>query len=250
MIIIEESDKQRLIQFITENELDFVINNEGISKFNVVSNDGKAFFFYKYNEQYVIVKFDPAKEKESILSGNPGIMAYEYFNFQNLQQIMEQLSFYDNNLYKNWWQVLDGNNPQSIDMTFDNKNYSEDWFKEFSIDENWGEDIWNGDYKIVTYKEKRPIKVISPHNTLHEVSLFNSYQPEELDNLYFEIHPISLETNNESYLVKILINKESVLKEWINYRVFKKKGVKLFLENLFSNQNQYVQLIDSSSGLK
>jgi len=247
MEIINDIDKQRVIQFITENELDFTINDEGISKFNVVSNDGKTFFFYKYNEGYVVVKFDSAKEMESVLSNNPGIMSHEYFNFQNLQQIMEQLSYYDNNLYKTWWQILDGKdtNPQSINMTFDNKNYSDDWFKEFSIDEKWGEDTWNDEYKIATYQEKRNIKVISPHNTLHEVSLFNNYSPDDLDKLYFEIHPISLEDKNESYLVKILINNEPVLKEWINYRVFKKKGLKLFLENLFSNQNKYVQLMDS-----
>lgn len=243
MIVIEDKDKKRIIDFINENELDFTINDEGISKFNIVSSDGKAFFIYSYNEQYVVVKFDPSKELESILSGNPGIMAYEYFHYQNLQQVMEQLSFYENSLFKIHWQVLDGrnNNHQSIDMTFDNKNYSDDWFKEFSNDDSWGEESWNGEYKIATFEKKCDVKVMSPHNTLHEVSLFNTYQPFEMDRLYFEVHPISLESRNESYLVKILINNEPVLKEWINYRVFKKKGLKLFLENLFSNQNQYVQ---------
>jgi hypothetical protein len=64
----------------------------------------------------------------------------------------------------------------------------------------------------------------------------------DMDRLYVEIHPISLKEKNESYLIKILINNEPVLKEYINYRVFKKKGLNLFLEELLNNKNQYVQM--------
>jgi hypothetical protein len=41
---------------------------------------------------------------------------------------------------------------------------------------------------------------------------------------------------------RILINKEEIMKEWINYCVLYKKGLKLFLEELFNNKNQYIQI--------
>ena len=66
-----------------------------------------------------------------------------------------------------------------------------------------------------------------------------------MDKLYLEIHPICVLEGSESYLVKILINNEEIMKEYINYIVRRKKGLRLFLENLFTNKNQYVMFEES-----
>lgn len=55
----------------------------------------------------------------------------------------------------------------------------------------------------------------------------------KVDKLYFEIHPISCQPGNESYLVKLLCNNEEVLKEFINYIVSRKKGLKLLIKTIF-----------------
>jgi len=238
---ISDSDKQRIIDYITENELDYNIT-EGIFRFGLVSYDNQLFNIYKNNEQYVLVKMDPDKDFQA--QYDPGVMAYEYYYYQNLQQVIEQLSLYDNAVYKVWWELLDGHNnrPSSANMGFTNEGYTEDWFSDHLTIDKYNVEDYDDQYKYVVYEDKRPIKVISPHNTLHEVSLFNNFSMSDMDRLYVEIHPISLKEKNESYLVKILINNEPVLKEWINYRVFKKKGLNLFLEELLNNKNQYVQI--------
>lgn len=237
MNIINDNDKKRLVDFINENQLDLGVVDNGISRFGITAPDGMIFFIYEYNNQYILVKYDPQKELQSIDSGNPGIMAYEYFYYQNMQQIIEQLSFYDNSIYKSYWEPI----TSTVDIPFIKESYISDWHKEFNGD-NWTIERWNEDYHYLVYNEKRKIKANSPFNILHEVSLFNSYSPTELDKLYFEIHPISLEMKKESYLVKVLINNEPILKEFINYKVTTKKGLNLFLNELFSGKNPNIMI--------
>lgn len=237
MNIITESDKKRIINFINQNDLDLIPVDNGISRFGISTHDKKIFFIYEWNQQYVLVKYDPEKELESILSRNPGITAYEYFQYQNLQQILEQLTFYDQSLYKRYWEPI----KSTIDIPFIKESYDVNWLKPYS-GENWKIEKWNDDYEYPVYTESRKIKVHSPFNTLHEVSLFNQFQWTELNTLNIEIHPIFLTERKESYLVKILINDEPILKEWINYRVETKKGLDLFMKELFDSKNPNVQI--------
>ena len=81
--------------------------------------------------------------------------------------------------------------------------------------------------------------MISPFNTLHEVSAFNNLQLEKIDKLYFEVHPISCVKKRESYLVKLLCNNDNTFKEYINYKVYKEKGLKLMLNTLFNDMEKY-----------
>ena len=235
---ISEADQKRIKDFINQNGLSYIINEEGIFRFFVSSLDGLMIQFYKYNEQYVMVTTnmnnkDPLKPKQ-----------FNYLNCKNMQQVLEQLAFHDKNMQKSirWWDILDGiGRPSSVNIGFIKEDYTDDWANDFMKNSNWQLKD-DEQYKYLTFEKKINIRVISPHNTLHEVSLFNTYSPEELDKLYFEIHPICVQENKESYYIKILINKEEIMKEWIKYRVYHKKGLKLFLEELFNNKNQYIQI--------
>ena len=221
---LSQSDKDRLSQFIKENDLDYTISENVISKFNATAYDGIKFFFYKYNEEYVIVKYDKNKD-----NGNPGSTAYEYFNFQTLPQVLEQLSYYDSQIYKCYWNTV----ADTIEMGVDVNSYNENWFNDFV-----GDDFWNtedcGNYKTIVYNNpnyKPELK--SPYNTLHEVSTINNIEYTKVDKLYFEIHPISCLEGRESYLLKLACNNEEIFKEYINYTVSGKKGLRLLIENLF-----------------
>ena len=70
------------------------------------------FNVYNYNEQFILVKYDP--QKGFLAQTDPGIMAYEYFYYNNLQQVIEQLSLYENSIYKEWWMPI----MSSIDIKF------------------------------------------------------------------------------------------------------------------------------------
>ena len=63
-IKISDSDKKRIIDYITENKLDYNIV-DGIFRFGLVSYDNMIFNIYKYNEQYILVKMDPDKNVRS-----------------------------------------------------------------------------------------------------------------------------------------------------------------------------------------
>ena len=221
---IKDSDKKRIIEYINQNELDYNISDGVIFKFHLISYDGYMFQIHNYNEQYLVIKSDKSGK-------------FNYYYYKNIQQVMEQLSFYDNNLHKIWW----SSTTNTVDIGFCSEDYTDDWSKDFTKNENWSY-IDENQYKCAVFEKKLRIKVISPYNTLHEVSELNTYSPDDMDKLYMEIHPISVKNKEESYLVKILINKEEIMKEYINYIVKRKKGLKLFLEELFNNKNKCIQL--------
>jgi hypothetical protein len=234
---LSESDQKKIKDFINENDLSYTINEEGIFRF-FISVDSIMIQFYKYNEEYVVVTTD-TKDKDLFKPNK-----FNYLRLKNMQQVLEQIAFFGKYVEKNtqWWQILDGiGRPSSVDMTFIKEDYTDDWSNDFIKNTNW-KIVDDEQYKYLTFEKKMNVKAISPHNTLHEVSLFNTYRPAELDKLYLEIHPLCVKEKKESYYVKILINKDEIMKEWINYRVLYKKGLKLFLEELFNNKNQYIQI--------
>ena len=47
MIEIGKEDKDKIIQFIAENDLDYTLMDNGITRFHVMAFDGIKFFFYK-----------------------------------------------------------------------------------------------------------------------------------------------------------------------------------------------------------
>lgn len=223
MIEINKSDIDRISTFIIDNELDYDIIDNSIIRYHIKSHDDMVFYFYNYNNNFVVVKYDKTKD------GKPGQQAYEYYQFNNLQQVLEQLKSYDDNIYKQWWYPT----LNSAEIGFDSDSYIDNWFEEFKDGDFWNIDS-DDNYKYITYNNpniKPNFK--SPFNTIHEVSPINDLQYTEVNKLYFEIHPISCQSGNESYLLKLLCNNEEVLKEFINYIVSKKKGLKLLIDTIF-----------------
>lgn len=55
---INESDKKRLVDYIDQNELDYHVVDNNISKFSLTAADGITFYIYPNNENYVLVKYD------------------------------------------------------------------------------------------------------------------------------------------------------------------------------------------------
>ena len=227
MIEITKEDKNKIIQFIKDNELDYTLIDNGITRFHVMAVDGIKFLFYKHEEQYIITKYDGNKDSE----GPSGANAYKHYTFKTLMQVLEQLSFYDKSLEKSYWSTT----ADTIDIGFDQINYIDDWHTDFTTDDKYGlED--DGKYKFITYtnNEYKP-ELSSPYNSLDEVSPVNNKSYTQVDNLHFEIHPISCLQGRESYLLKLQCNNEKVLKEYINYIVSSKKGLKMLLDTIFKD---------------
>jgi hypothetical protein len=227
MIEITKEDKDKIIQFIKDNELDYTLIDNGITRFHVMAVDGIKFLFYKHEEQYIITKYDGNKDSE----GPSGANAYKHYTFKTLMQVLEQLSFYDKSLENSYCSTT----ANTIDIGFDQINYIDDWHTDFTTDDKYGlED--DGKYKFITYtnNEYKP-ELSSPYNSLDEVSPVNNKSYTQVDNLHFEIHPISCLQGRESYLLKLQCNNEKVLKEYINYIVSSKKGLKMLLDTIFKD---------------
>lgn len=224
MIQINQNDKERIIQFVEENELDYNPVDNGISKFSLTAVDGISFYIYSYNENYVVVRYD----KERDLQGK---QAYDYFNFKSIPQILEQLKFYDDSIPKKYWEPT----MNSVEVPFDINNYNSEWYLDF-VKEGWKiEETHNYKYVVFESEDYNP-ELLSPFNTLHEVS---SKEYTKVNKLYFEIHPVSCEKKNESYFFKLLSNNEEILKEYINWKIVKKKGLKMFIEDTFKNMEKF-----------
>ena len=228
-IQISDTDKQRLISFINENDLDYTPVDNGIIRFHLIAEDKMKFFFYEYNNECVVVKCDPVKEQQGDHN------AFQYFNYKSFTQVLEQISFYDKSLPKTYWEVT----PNSIDVGFDKDTYNENWHQDI-LDDNYILEDYNDQYKYINYtNEKYKPELKSPYNTIGEVTEIHQSLYTKVEKLNFEIHPISLEPRNEKYFVKLLCNNESIFKEYINYKVSKKKGLKILLETLFNSLENF-----------
>lgn len=215
---IDSHQKQRLIDFISENNLDYKVIDNGISRFHIVSHDDMKFSFYIHENRFIVVKYNPFTEK------------FEYLNFTTLPQVLEQLSFHDNSITKNYW-VLTLN---SAEINFDKENYKDNWFEDFAKDENWTCEEDNlGTYLVYNNTEYRP-KIRPYYNTLHEVSTINKEEFTEVDSLNFQIHPISLKEGSETYLFKLRCNNDLRFTDWVNYIVSSKKGLNLLIQSHFT----------------
>lgn len=231
--VISNEDISKIIDYIETNELDYKISNTGVIRFHIIAYDKIRFYFYKNGEEYVIAKYDPSKDIE----GNPGSVAYTYYNFKTLTQVLEQISFYDNSIPKNYWVPT----MNSAEIGFDSVNYNKDWYKDYinPEDDCYSTEDCNICDIIVYSNDKYKPELKSPFNTLHEVSPINDITYNKVDKLYFEIHPISCLKGSESFLFKLLMNNEQVMKEYINYIITSKKGLKLFIDGLFKELDRF-----------
>mgnify|MGYP003490015411 FL=1 len=231
MEVINEKNIKRLIEYIELNDLDYTTVNNGLTRFHITSENMVTFTIYNSEDQFLVTKYDGNKD-----TGKPGEQPFEYYQFKTFSEVLEQLKFYDDNLYKVYWQPT----LESIEIGFDKNNHIEDWYSKYIKDEHYTiEETFN--YKYIVYENKNySPELISPFNTLHEVSDFNEMELTKVDRLYFEIHPVSCAKKNESYYVKIQCNNEEVLKDYINYFVYKEKGLKMFIEGLFNDMSKFL----------
>jgi len=222
-------DKERIKQFIKDNDLDYNIVDEGITRYHIVAYDGIKFHFEMYNNNWVLVKYDPKKDNID----DPGSQPFEYLQFESLTQILEQLSHHDKSISKTYWNLIQDS------MEIGVYNYSDGWYNDLIKDDNWiVEDM--DKYKILTYSnDNYKPELKSPFNTLHEISPINQLTYTKCEKLYFEIHPVNLLEGSETYLVKLLCNNDEIFKEYINYMTFKKKGLKMFLEMMFRDMERF-----------
>jgi len=215
MITINEKDVNTVINFIDLNEMDMIPTNNGIVKFNVRSFDDMVFTFFEYNNEYIVAKYDKIKDV-------PGQVPYEYYNYKSLPLMLEQLKVYDDSLHKSFWTTTN----DTIQIGFIKESYTDDWVEDFvEIDKYRIEEC--DEYKYIVFEDKN----ISPNLKSPD----NEYGYNEVHKLYFEIHPISVVRNNEKYLFKLLINNEEVLKEYVNYIVTRRKGLKLLIKELMGS---------------
>ncbi len=222
---ISKHNKDRIIEFINSSELDYDMFETDISQFRLTSYDGMEFSIYEDSQEFIVVKFDPNKGKEQIY--NPGVQAHQYFKFKTLPQILEQFKTYDDSLFKTRWSII----KDSVTEEFNQSNYKDDWFN--ILDSDQFQLVYSDKYKYLIYSnESIKPKLVSPLNTLHETSPINKRELTEVNKLYLEIHPISCQERKEMYFVKILSNNEDILKEYLNFRVIGRKGLRLFLESI------------------
>ena len=134
----------------------------------------------------MVSKYDGMKD-----TGKPGEQPFEYYQFNTFSEVLEQLKFYDTSLPKIYWQPI----LETIEIGFDKDNHIDNWYEPFIKDDFYKVEEDN-QYKYFSYtNEGYKPELISPFNTLHEVSAFNDLQLEKVTKLYFEVHPISVLRN-------------------------------------------------------
>ncbi len=225
---ISDKDKQRVLEFIKLNDLDYNIVDNSINKFHLSAYDGFKFFLFEFENKKVVMSLDPTKKDSS---GGPASNAYSYSYYETLTQLLEAVSHYDKSLEKCYWQCV-----LSDDFSYDTANYNSEWLNDFISDGYVVEESNHYNYLVYENSSYKPL-LRSPFNTLHEVSTINQKTYDRIEKLYFEIHPIN--TMTETYLFKLLCNNENTLKEYINYIVKSKKGLRLFIESVFNDMSLY-----------
>lgn len=229
METISDSEKQRIIQFIEFNDLEFDIPNLNVLKFRIIHSNIQ-FQFYKYDNKYVVVKYDSKKDE----IGRPELQAYEYFYYDNILQILDQLKNYSDNIPKFYYSpILD-----TIQQVFTG-SYVDDWYSDFYKEPEYTSiKNYQDKYDYLVYENPNiNPRVKSPWNQLATVSSLYSEEDQYITvhKLYYEIHPISLINRKETYLFRLLSNNDDKFTEYINYTVNKKVGLHKIITDIFNS---------------
>jgi hypothetical protein len=173
MMTLKEEDKLRVLSFLEDNELDYTPIDNGIIRFHLIAEDGMTFYIINNENEYLITKYDSNKDR-------PGSVPYENYQFKTLSEVLEQLKFYDTSLPKIYWQPI----LETIEIGFDKDNHIDNWYEPFIKDDFYKVEEDN-QYKYFSYtNEGYKPELISPFNTLHQVSAFNDLQLEKVEKLY------------------------------------------------------------------
>lgn len=202
---INKEDSERILKFIEYNHLPYyVADNE--YKFIVSHPEGISFTIYFYENKYVIVSYDPKLD-----NGNVFINAYQYFYFDTVLQILEQLELYDQSIPKLDYYIT----LNSTEIGFDKNSYIKNWYDEFTKEVDNTKIInYNDQYMYIEYTND----ILTPN--IPESTAVK---------LYYEIHPITLTKNSEQYLFKVLINDDKI-KDYRNYIAKRKIGLKNLIQ--------------------
>lgn len=222
---LTEKEIEQTIDFINQNELDYIIINNGISRFQLFATDGCIFQFIINDGKLYISKTHKDKKPS-----DPD--QFEYTPFDSLNKALKFLAEYDNSIVKTYWRVV----YNITEYVCKKENYVDDWFKFIPMDMNYSVNNVDSGYeegfKYLIYRndEYKP-KLSTPQNQL---SVLNT-----LNELYFEIHPLVCTKGSESYIFRLDCNGDDRFKEFVNYVIDTQKGMKLFLETLFNDVKQF-----------
>ena len=209
---LTENEENIIQKYIIDNELDYSITGGQLFRYSLTL-DGICFYVNKSDGKYVLIKHDPMKEVN-----DPN--QFIYLNYESLDSMLEDLKVYENSIPKSYWSMrLD-----SAQVDFIKESYNPVWYEEF-INEDFRIEDYEKQYKYITYTKHMDFELKNPYND-HELSNY------KLEKMYFEIHPVCVERGKEEYLAKFLVNNDPIFKEYISYDVYKRKGLKMFVESL------------------
>lgn len=221
---LNEEIKKRVKEFIEMNDLDYTITDNEISRFQLTSYDGDIFYIQENEGNFTLIR----------RYENNGSEQFNYIPMENINKLMEALSIRDKSLEKTYWTLIMSDAEYGVIK----EQYNDEWYEDFVIPGKNLEE--RQEFNYITYENHNYRPVLNhPANTLHEISPINELTPNVVEKLYFEIHPVSCQENNERYIFKLLSNNDKVFKEYINYLVFRKKGIRLLVEQIFQDMEQY-----------
>jgi hypothetical protein len=227
-----ENEITRMLDFITENELDYQYIDNGIFRPYFTTYDNKKIYLGKNEGMYIICTYDPEKDK-------PGINgAWQWETIQNVMQIIERLKQRDESIYKVYWELT----TNSIEIPFDVQNYNNEWHEEFKESEGYTKEQDSLCTYVVFESNDYEPEIMSPWNTVGSDSLggfIHDSKPNKLSKLRFEIHPIRTIPGNETYLFKIRCNDDENFPENICYKVVSKKGLRLIRQSIFTEMESF-----------
>lgn len=222
---LSDKEIEQIIDFINQNELDYIVINNGISPFQLFASDGSIFkFLLNDGELYL------SKTHKNRNESDPN--QFEYIPFKSLNKALKYLSEYDNSIVKTYWRVVDN----ITEFVCKKEKYDDEWFKFISLDMNYNistiKDGYEEGFKYLVYRndEYKP-KLATPQNQLNSLNTLNE--------LYFEIYPFVCTPGKESYILRLDCNGDDKFKEFVNYVIDTKKGMKLFIEILFNELKQF-----------
>lgn len=229
---ISESELQRILKHIDQEELDYQYVDNGVFRPYLLAYDGTKYFLSKNEGSIILTHYDPKKD----IPGKDG--AYSHTVHNNILQILEAISFRDKSLYKCYWELT----TNSIEVPFDAANYDENWYEEFTNTEGYSKEEDSICTYVVFESEEYQPEIISPWNTLGNEpygGIIHESKPARLSKLRFEIHPVCTEPGRETYLFKVLCNDDEKLPEHICYKVMGKKGLKLIRKSVFEEMERF-----------
>lgn len=205
---LSDKDYEFISSFIDLNELDCFIERNKVGSVYITTYDGILVNITK--EDFFICTFYAKINNDDIVHS---------VRYDKIVDFLTWLKAHCDSIVKSYFE------PITDDLTMVK-----------IIDTNWNQKILHEN----TLDEEGNCIIHIPNCThrfkSHLNFLNDSDSPSEIINgLYLEIYPICIDKGIEVFIARILINNEVVLKEYSYYKVFKYKGLNLFISILLEN---------------